>query len=70
MNGVHVDMYERIYKILSQIGSHEPVAVVTVLGSFCPITLGHVQMFLASRDILLHKQAHLSLKTVIGFLGV
>jgi len=50
---------------LAELPCGSSVAVVTLLGSLCPITLGHVQTFLESRRLLL-AEAESSYETCSG----
>jgi len=44
---------EEIAPLLDKLAAGTHVAVVTLLGSLCPVTLGHIQGFLEARKILL-----------------
>ena len=49
---------EKVASVLDSLPSGTRVGVVTLLGSLCPITLGHVQGFIEARRLLLGESDH------------
>lgn len=45
---------ENLASMLTELPAGSNVAVVTLLGSLCPITVGHVQTFVEARELLLN----------------
>ena len=61
---------ERMAPLLAKLPPGSNVAVVTLLGSLCPITLGHVDAFVEARKLLLDEASPYRPKRLEGFAQV
>lgn len=67
-------MESRVAALLSEVPDKSNVAVVTMVGSCCPVTLAHVQAFIEARRLLLGESERPEkleeFTEVLGFLGL
>lgn len=55
---------------LANLSPRSEVAVITMLGSLCPVTLGHVQAFVEARKMLVDADGPFAFAEAIGFIGL
>jgi len=64
---------DKLHRVLAELEPGARVGVLTLLGSLCPITLGHVQLFVEARAMLLGQSAQCApaklerFDSVVGF---
>lgn len=56
-----------IDNLLEQLPTASRIAVVTMTGSFCPVTKGHIAMFSEARDMLMQKH---NFDACVGFISL